>query len=370
MEAINVSLPQTERTVNWSQIYSLVALNAAVVISWIAYHNYQPKVLEIFNFQELSFFLIAAQAVILVFIPPIAGVVGDYMIKTNGNRFIVFTVGTSVTAMVFMCVAFTVGTATTLNFTAALPFMIVVWLISMNIFHSPANSMLELFAPAKKLPQAMALLILTTELLYALEPVVVWFVDLIGPVATFALGGVLLIITGYFFRATTKNLVLNRDYEETKSKRSNFPLVLVVGSLLGLCTGVIMNKFPDLLAIRLEQYSHTELGGSHFVSFILGLAALVAWPFSNFVTKIGLKQSVMWGFLATFTCILLVFMAESPIMCMLACVLLALSYSFFNVSAFPYILTNLSPQTVTFGAGVFFGSVQIAEGLMNIFEAL
>src|SRR5690349_9460566 len=91
---------------SWNQIYGLMALNAAIVISWIAYHNYQPKVLELFHFQELSFFLVVAQAVILVFIPIVAGWLGDYIIKKNGNYFVVTTVGISVTAMVFMCVAF------------------------------------------------------------------------------------------------------------------------------------------------------------------------------------------------------------------------------------------------------------------------
>lgn len=371
METLTLSqTAKEEGSINWNQIYSLVALNAAVVISWIAYHNYQPKVLEIFNFQELALFLVVAQCVILVCIPPIAGLVGDYMIKTNGNRFIVFTVGTSVTAMVFMCVAFTVGTAGTLNFTAALPIMIVVWLISMNIFHSPANSMMELFADAKQLPTAMALMTLTTELLYALEPLVVWFVDEIGPVSTFALGGVLLIVTGYFFRSTTKNIKLSRDYEETKARISNYPLVLTVGLFLGLATGIIINAFPDLLAVRLKEYSNTMLGGSHFVSIILGVAALAAWPLSTVVTQIGMKQSVTIGAIATFFFILIVYFTTDPIYCGISCVMLGLSYSLFNVSAFPYILTNLSARSVTFGAGIFFGSVELADGLMNIFDKI
>ena len=104
----------------WNQIYGLMALNAAIVISWIAYHNYQPKVLELFNFQELSFFLVVAQSVILVFIPVAAGIIGDAMIKKNGNSLVVFTVGVSVTGMEFMCVAFVVGTTNIINLTKAL----------------------------------------------------------------------------------------------------------------------------------------------------------------------------------------------------------------------------------------------------------
>jgi hypothetical protein len=236
--------PTTARA-NWNQIYSLLALNAAIVISWIAYHNYQPKVLEIFRFQDLALFLVVAQALILIFIPPIAGVIGDRVIRSGGNRFVVFTVGISVTAMVFMCVAFTVGTASTINLTSLLPFMIVVWLISMNIFHSPANSMLEMFASAKSLPSAMALMVMTTELLYALEPLIVDFVDFLGPVATFALGGVLLIVTGYIFRRTTRNLQLTRSADETRRTSSNFVAVVVAGVTLGTAVALIKNVIPQ-----------------------------------------------------------------------------------------------------------------------------
>jgi len=219
---------------NWNQIYGLMALNAAIVISWIAYHNYQPKVLQLFHFEELSFFLVTAQAVILVFIPVVAGWVGDAMIKRNGNSLVVFTVGVSVTAMIFMCVAFVIGSSNSIDLTRALPVMIVLWLISMNIFHSPANSMLELFAPAKRMPAAMAMMVLTTDLLYALEPVVVNIVDGLGPVVTFAFGGVLLVVTGYYFRKTTRQANFTRSVDETSKSKSNFLPVIIAGLTLGL----------------------------------------------------------------------------------------------------------------------------------------
>ncbi|MDX2195232.1 MAG: hypothetical protein NW207_02350 [Cytophagales bacterium] len=368
---MEATLQYEKQTINWNQIYSLVALNGAVVISWIAYHNYQPKVLEIFKFQELAFFLVVAQAVILVCIPPVAGIIGDFVIKSNGNRFIVFTVGTSVTAMVFMAVAFTVGTSSTINFTAALPFMIVIWLISMNIFHSPANSMLELFAPAKELPQAMALMTMTTELIYALEPIVVWFVDSIGAVLTFVTGGVLLIVTGYFFRKTTTNLELSREYEETKSTvKNNFPLVLTVGIALGLATAIIMKAFPSLLSVKLAAYDQQMWGGAHFISIILAVSALCAWPASQWINKIGVSNSLIYGTISTFAFMGLVYVMPNDILTMIACLGVAASYSVMNVAAFPFALYNLSPKMVTFGAGIFFGSLELASGLMEIFQGM
>jgi hypothetical protein len=357
-------------TANWNQIYSLIALNAAIVISWIAYHNYQPKVLEIFHFQDLSLFLIVAQALILVFIPPVAGIVGDKVISTGGNRFVVFTVGISVTAMVFMCVAFTVGATSTIDLTSALPFMIVIWLISMNIFHSPANSMLEMFASAKSLPSAMALMVLTTELLYSIEPLIVSFVDLIGPVLTFALGGVLLIITGYIFRRTTRNLNLVRNSDDARRTESNFVPVLAAGLALGLMAALIKNYLPEKINLSFAGGSEMGLTGPLVISLILATAAVSAWPLSKVVDRIGTEKSLIYGLLGSFACIaVIVFMSNAYLLIILGFIL-APFFSLASVAAFPFALSKLSLKRVTLGTGVFFGSVELADGVMNILDKI
>jgi MFS family permease len=357
----------TESKTNWNQVYSLLGLNAAIVISWIAYHNFQPKVLELFHFQQLSLFLVVAQALILVFIPPVAGIVGDYMIKTNGNRFVVVTVGISVTAMVFMLVAFTVGTATTLNLTAALPVMIVVWLISMNVFHSPANSMLEMFAPAKELPSAMALIVLTTEMLNALEPIIINVVNWLGPIATFALGGVLLMVTGYYFRRTTKETKLVREHDPVKVQESKYLNVLAAGLLLGVVTAFIKNYTPIWFAAKSASPAFTP---SLIVSFILVVSALGAWPLSRFVEFYGIGKSLRYGLVATMACLAFLYLVPGTPAFLVLCVVAGISYSLASVAAFPYALQNLCPTHTTLGAGVFFGSIELTDGVMNILQSV
>ncbi|HNT51619.1 MAG TPA: hypothetical protein PKK67_13585, partial [Cyclobacteriaceae bacterium] len=59
--------------IEWKQLWSLAALYGSIVIGWIAYHNYQPKLLNQFNFTEFAFALVLAQSIILVLTPPIAG---------------------------------------------------------------------------------------------------------------------------------------------------------------------------------------------------------------------------------------------------------------------------------------------------------
>lgn len=353
---------------NWNQVYALAALNAAVVISWIAYHNYQPKVLSLFHFEDLSLFLVVAQALILVFIPSLAGIIADSLIKRSGKSFIVFTVGIGVTAMVFMCVAFTVGTSSSLNLTAALPFMIVIWLISMNIFHSPANSMLELFAPTKELPAAMALMVVITDLLHAFENKVVDFVDWMGPVITFAFGGILLIVTGYFFNRTTRNVQWSREYQEVKNENSDFVKVLGAGLLMGLVVAVINNFLPEWLG---KQQGELMLDTSWLIPFVLVIAAVAAWPLSFYVTKIGSGRALAYGLAGSLLALGLAWFLPSALITIIpVCIVIGVFFSMASVSAFPFALSKLSVRRVTLGTGIFFGSIELFDGLFNVLDAL
>lgn len=362
-----IARAEAESKSSWNQIYSLMALNAAIVISWISYHNYQPKVLQLFNFTELSFFLVVAQGVILVFIPVVAGWFGDYMIKKNGNYFIVTTVGISVTAMVFMCVAFVVGSANMVNLTAALPVMIVIWLISMNIFHSPANSMLDLFAPARRLPAAMAMMVLTTDFLYAFEPVVVDIVDWMGPVITFAFGGFLLIVTGYIFRKTTQSVSFTRASEDADAKESSFLTVVGTGLVFGLVYAVVKNYMAGWLMAKSDIALPIQNEGI-FVSIVLLTAAVAAWPLSFQVDKIGLRKSVAIGLLGAVASLGLVYIIPMEYLALVCALFTGVFLSLASVAAFPFALHNLSAKHITIGTGIFFGCFELAEGIISILE--
>ncbi len=356
--------------INWAQIWSLAGLNAAVVISWIAYHNYQPKVVQGFGLKELSFFLVVAQALVLVAIPPIAGIIGDYMIKKNGKRFIVFTVGAGVTAMVFMAVASLVQVGPTPEVKMVLPIMIVIWLISMNIFHSPANSMLDLFAPSADLPIVMAVITMTTELLYALEPIVVALVDFLGGTLTFVTGGVLLIVSGFFFLRATRSIsneaIAKGHVGLGTQRKNNYVSVILVALTFGVVTAFIMEHFPSILAERLPSYKSDLFGGNYFSSLILGVAALMAIPASKLIDKIGLIQSIVVSTVVAALSIIVILFGQNQNLTIIMCVILACAYSLLSVSSFPFTLRNLSARNITFGVGLFYGFHELASGLFTI----
>ena len=125
--------------------------------------------------------LAAAQGIILIITPPIAGKLGDRYRNTVGNRLPIIRAGIAFVAMIFMAVAFTLISNPGPQFRFILPIMIILWLIGMSIFTSPALSTIELFSSANKLPRAMAIIAIVGEVIYALEPVIVNIIDYLGP---------------------------------------------------------------------------------------------------------------------------------------------------------------------------------------------
>src|SRR5262249_28620797 len=105
MEALSIA--RKENAIQWKQLWSLAALYGSIVIGWIAYQRYQPKLLVQFNFTDFSLWLVVAQALILTITPPIAGKLGDRYRAEKGHRIPIITAGMSFAAMVFMAVAFT-----------------------------------------------------------------------------------------------------------------------------------------------------------------------------------------------------------------------------------------------------------------------
>jgi MFS family permease len=358
---------QTTHSINWSQIYALAGLNAAVVISWIAYHNYQPKVLEKFQFTELTNFLTIAQAIVLVLIPPIAGYIGDIVIRRGGSHFLVFTIGAGVTAMTFMAVAFS-ATGVVPQLRSVLPIMIVIWLIAMNIFHSPANSLLEMFAPARELPLVMSAIALTTELLYGIEPIVVLIIDYIGAVLTFVTGGVLLIVTGYFFRKTTANMSFERS-AESLSREDNFLFVILAGLGFGLIDSLITHGTTlfSWFGNRFSVLSTSPDINNYVICGILITAAFATIPASKIINTDNIAKILFVALVACLVLCGLLYAVTHVWLSLFLCFILGIMFSVVAVTAFPYAISYISVRNITLGTGLFYGSFKVVDAFLSIF---
>ena len=354
----------------WPEVYSLAALNAAVVISWIAYHEYQPILIEKFQFHDLASFLVITKAVVLVVIPPLAGWLADIILKKNGKFFTVFTVGVGATAMIFMVVATIIGAGVLSEIKALLPFMIVFWLIAMNLFISPANSMIESFAPVQKLPLVMGVLFLTTELLYALEPLIVELVHFFGDTLTFVVGGVLIAGTGFLFYRVSSDEVMSRRKEVVEGKNQkkvstlSYAVILLAGLQLGLAKALLIEFFPE----NIENRFPAQADVADIVTFgLLGFSAILAFVASKFIGKFKPLKVLTYAFYVVLAGGVLMFVSPNFALTIFSAVVVAAAFSLINITGLPFVISNLSARHITYGVGMFIGASELFSGLLELY---
>jgi len=365
-----MSATATVSQLKWKEIYSLAFLNAAVAISWIAYHEYQPILLEGLDLTHYVDFLLITKGLVLVFIPPIAGIFADRIFKKNGKYLIVFSVGIGATAMVFMIVASMIGTAHMVNVRPYIPVMIVLWLICMNLFISPANSMIEAFAPKAKLPIVMGVLFLVTEIVYALEPVIVALVTFFGDTLTFIVGGLLIGGAGFLFHRVSSDEVMKRKADLKEHDRvkiqpfTSFLSILMVGLFLGIGKAFLVEFLPSYIGRSGTEYATY----GEYISFgILGLCAVSGFLISRSIAKANLWRVIVISFIILFVGVVTLLWAPIFELALFGSLIIAAAFTMINISGLPYAISNLSVKHVTYGVGIYLGASEVLTGLFEYY---
>jgi hypothetical protein len=357
--------------IRWPQIISLVGLDLAILISWIAYHEYQPKLLEQFKFTEFTLALAVLQGLILAATPPVAGLISDRMIQRGGNRLPVVTIGINFVSMVFMIVAVTVFVNPGGWIRFLFPVMVALWLVAMNIFHSPAISMVETFVPARRLPQVVAIFAILANATAALEPSIIDLITLFGAPITFAFGGTLVFLTGFWFVRSTKGMAAESGDEvaEERPAQSNLALVIGLGLLMGAATVFFFKLSPTWIAVQLKDMMPEGWTANYFASIFIMVAAVMAYPLGLLAGRIGaVKMALGSSALA-----LLVFGGLAitvGVPALLLYVLYAVAFAGISVSFLPIAFGQLSRTQLVFGIGLFFSGVEIASSIWDIVQAL
>lgn len=364
---------QAGLSIEWKQMWSLTFLYASIVIGWIAYEQYQPKLLVQFKFTDFAFALAVAQAAILVITPPIAGRMGDRYRFTRGHRFPIISLGISFAAMIFMAVAFTLLANPGEVFKWVLPILIIFWLVAMSIFTSPALSTIETFIPVEKLPRAMAILTMTANLLYSLEPVIVDIIDYIGAPITFISGGVFVFLTGIMLRKNAMSFLKKNPVSKPAAgmvfdtQRSAYGLIFIIGSVLGVATSVLFHLFPGVLEVKLADLLNGSNGKILLVG-ILTVSGLLSLPFSNLVSIYSVAKSFWISFGLTAISVIGILVLTSPLIILLLLAIFAIGFSALSVSSLPLAMARSNYYEKVFCVGIFFSGVALPDGIMEALQ--
>ncbi|MBC8111183.1 MAG: hypothetical protein H7Y04_09010 [Verrucomicrobia bacterium] len=355
-----MNITATQQFVNWKSVTAIILLNFVVLVSWVVYHFFQPQLLAQFGFSDLGGFLNDAKNIILVVIPPLAGLLADFLQKRVGKGYLIFTVGVSITAMVFMAAAYAFLPTAGKGLHEAIPGMMVVWLICMNIFYTPATAYIEKTASTQNLPLVTALVALTAELLMAVAPYTPQIMSQFNSSATFVGGGLLIALSGYFFYQANKDQGTTYLSENPAgSQFNNLLIVFAIGLFAGIAEYFVTNSVSDWLKVSLGSYA------KHTVSIILAMAGLLALPAGKFVQNKDLRKTMVYGFCAVFSVLGIIYLlATQQILTantfglgILLCFLLALSASFVIVTAFPVALWHSYGKQENLGIGIFWAGV-------------
>ena len=145
----------------------------------------------------------------------------------------------------------------------------------------------------------MGVLFLVTELLYALEPVIVSLVHVFGDTLTFVVGGILIAGTGFLFHKVSSDEVIQRKQELIESPKitnqsvMSYVTILIIGLVLGVGKGFLVEFVPDHIETNFKSIG--EYGG--YISFgFLGFSAILAFAISNYVSKQKLQNVIIVGF--------------------------------------------------------------------------
>lgn len=358
------------QNIKWKETLSLLFLNISVVISWIAYHEYQPKLLQEFKIENLYSITVIAKAIILVLIPPIAGYLADKVMARKNGSFLIYTIGISLTAITFMSVATVIGAGPLSAISSLLPVLVIIWLIAMNLFNSPAVSLIEKFAPANKLPIIAAFLFGVTELVYAVEPIIVDLVRFFGDLLTFIVGFVLIATSGYIFRKVSKDEIDERidhlqktDIKAVEAK--NVFQVLIIGLVGGFANGIIVEYLPSNVG---ESVLGVDPG---FISLmLLGLAAIFSIPLSLFLKNRKITPFLNAGIVLSIISGILTLFLHAPELKISFSIILSLSLVLISVTGLPFIIKNVNERWLTLAVGLFFGASEIFSGIFEVGEVI
>lgn len=397
-------MSEYSRNIKWGHIAALVALDVAISISWIAYHKYQPNLLDQFGYADKGLYLAIIQGIVLLLTPPAAGYIADRIRQKRGERLPVINVGINVVSMVFMVVALTVFADPNGTLSALFPVLIVLWLISMNVFHSPAISTVEMFVPPTKLPQAMAVLAVAMDVTQALEPSIVDLIEFFGGPVTFAVGGILVFGTGWWFSRMVKRLPKeeiaeehgahghehhdhghdhNHDHDHGHdhdhshdhghlhaNPRSNFPLVFILGLGLGVAMTCFFDLFPDWAEnARTGFIGASGMKGSFFISLLVIGAALLSYPISIFAERQGVQKTALAG--ALLSAFLIFGLANSTGWIATAMFsMYPIAFATISVTFLPIAFMSLGTKYKVLGVGIFFSGVELAGSVVDVLQAM
>jgi hypothetical protein len=349
-------------TILWRQVWGLGALLAAIIVSFMAYGFYQPKILKDLGFVDLAGWLGIAQGLLGVAIEPLIGGISDLILRRVGSRLPMISVGVTLAGLIFVVVGLLLQGNLPVGMRWLVPVLMTVWVMAMIIFRGPAIALLRQLAPLEALPKANAVLTLILGIVGALGPLLSLLLQNIGASPAFLGGAIALVIGAFILYSSIPRHTLVFSYEETRKSTIStvlLGLIFMVGLGAGLEINLLLGLFPDVLSHQLSG-----IPAEFISSGILLVSALTAIPVGELTVKLGVIKSLLLGIGALAAIMGLTLLNHSPIFAV--AIVLGFGVAVSLIFSSPFAFVMLPAARAGLGAGLYFGAMGGATVLFSV----
>jgi MFS family permease len=355
----------------WNKLYPLLALEVAVIVSWIAYHEFQPQILQSFGLDSFTLPYLSLQAIVMLLAPVVAGYFADKIRHRDGKMLPFLLMGINTVSMVFMSVALMLVFEPNAFTRSVLPLFFVLWLISMNLFRSPSTSLLEIYVPQNQLPKVVAVYILVINIAYAIEPSIIDILSFFGEPLTFFAGGLLVFGSGFWVYTSGKNRDIPSVHQEikndTKDGKTNYPRLFTYAIGFGLASSFVFKVLPDIFEQSIGQQG---IASSLWVSGLVVLSAVIVLVLSKFSNEKVLSKWFNYGAALLAVSSILTFFYSDILIAVVASLAISFAFALMSISALPLVFYALNKRSTILGVGLFYGIGEFFESLLEIFNSL
>lgn len=358
-----MNISKSQPSILWVQVFILAALQGSITLAWLVYNTYIPQLLVGFGFPiGLAVTLLIVENALGVVMEPLMGGLSDQTKRFLGSRFPFISAGVILSSALFIAIPCIVTfVQPTVVIRPLLPIVLVVWALAMTVFRSPAIALLGKYSRPEQLPLAASIVTLAGGIIGAFRPIANKFILSLGPIFSFAIASFVMLVVAAVLRLVNppEPLVDKHNAEVTP-----FPwqeLSLILGTGFGVAWG------SRLLMDILGKVLKAQLNTDNIDVMMVGIGLAIAFanlPAGLFAVKIGNRQAILLGIVATLASILLTVYLGVQIPILL---ILITGFSLIMNGTIPFALSLVPKRWQGLGVGIYFGGFSLA---MSFFTAV
>jgi Na+/melibiose symporter-like transporter len=355
-----------EHLVLWRPVLGLAAVQGSIILSWVIYRTYLPKLLTQVGFPEaLAARLLLIEAVLAIALEPLMGGLSDRVKYWVGTRFPFISLGVILSSALFITIPASVAFGSlTGGMRWILPSLAVAWALAMTVFRSPVMALLIHYAVVPELPRAISVLVLVAGIMGAIAPFSSQFLLSLGPWITFAAGSLVMLVAVKVLRSLHPPEPPSAPAPESVVPLTS--LLLGLASIAGVSLGISWGF--RLLSMALSGSIVIPLPDVNLKIFTLIVGLVVAigsLPAGIVGSRWGNSRTILIGIAATVGFLLVMGFVPYAVAISVAIVGLVAAFSLVNNSSIPFVFEAVPPHRIGLGMGTYFGSLGAASSLFE-----